>query len=296
MSSPLAATPPVWAVFQLDFWRRFQWYRNIGGNSYNQAGYYHVYYSYYDPTCCPPLPEDTVVAVPVAADFAWEVVCNTLTVVDNASFLPPYSIVTWEWDWGDGSPPHTAVLPRTYLCCSQHIPRYPDRIYSSRLRSQLYTNITIGGPAVSTTISPSACNGPVAFAATVLGGNVIDWQWDFGDGFTSGQQNTEHTYDTPNTYTWTLTATDAAGCRQQPPVMSPLLRLLLLFALLYASPSCGPTTLSVPGAVIYTSYQWFNNGTAIPGATGSTYTATLREIIRWKWWMWTVVSSTVCRP
>ena len=245
-------------------------------HSYNQAGYYHVYYSYYDPTCCPPLPEDTVVAVPVAADFAWEVVCNTLTVVDNASFLPPYSIVTWEWDWGDGSPltygsapgVHTYAVPNTYPVTLT--------VYTAAGCEASYTqNITIGGPAVSTTISPSACNGPVAFAATVLGGNVIDWQWDFGDGFTSGQQNTEHTYDTPNTYTWTLTATDAAGCQTTATGNVTVVAPPASFALLYASPSCGPTTLSVPGAVIYTSYQWFNNGTAIPGATGSTYTATL---------------------
>ena len=72
-----------------------------------------------------------------------------------------------------------------------------------------------------------------------------------------------------------MTATDAAGCQTTATGNITVVAPPASFALLYASPSCGPTTLSVPGAVIYTSYQWFNNGTAIPGATGSTYTATL---------------------
>ncbi|MTK64044.1 MAG: PKD domain-containing protein, partial [Methanobacterium sp.] len=37
------------------------------------------------------------------------------------------------------------------------------------------------------------------------------WLWDFGDGATSTDQNPVHVYNTPGTYTVTLTATNMAG-------------------------------------------------------------------------------------
>lgn len=37
------------------------------------------------------------------------------------------------------------------------------------------------------------------------------WAWDFGDGYTSNQQNPTHSYSNPGTYTVTLTVTNANG-------------------------------------------------------------------------------------
>jgi PKD repeat protein len=42
------------------------------------------------------------------------------------------------------------------------------------------------------------------------GGSPTGWQWDFGDGSYSTLQNPVYTYNTPGTYTVTLTATDGA--------------------------------------------------------------------------------------
>jgi PKD repeat protein len=41
-------------------------------------------------------------------------------------------------------------------------------------------------------------------------GSPTGWQWDFGDGSSSTLQNPVYTYNTPGTYTVTLTATDGA--------------------------------------------------------------------------------------
>ncbi len=41
--------------------------------------------------------------------------------------------------------------------------------------------------------------------------NTDSWSWNFGDGDTSTEQNPSHYYDTPGTYTVTLTATNTAG-------------------------------------------------------------------------------------
>lgn len=43
-------------------------------------------------------------------------------------------------------------------------------------------------------------------------GNVLIWNWDFGDGNTSGVQNPIHQFQEKGTYTVTLTAIDTIGC------------------------------------------------------------------------------------
>ena len=42
--------------------------------------------------------------------------------------------------------------------------------------------------------------------------DIIEWEWDFGDGESSTMENPTHVYDTPGTYTVTLTVKDITGC------------------------------------------------------------------------------------
>lgn len=42
--------------------------------------------------------------------------------------------------------------------------------------------------------------------------SIADWQWDFGDGSTSNQQNPTHTFNQRGAYDVTLTVTDTFGC------------------------------------------------------------------------------------
>ncbi|MBU4151670.1 MAG: PKD domain-containing protein [Proteobacteria bacterium] len=48
-------------------------------------------------------------------------------------------------------------------------------------------------------------------ASTCSNCTIVDWQWDFGDGQTSADQNPSHTYGTEGSYTATLTVTDSVG-------------------------------------------------------------------------------------
>jgi gliding motility-associated-like protein len=43
-------------------------------------------------------------------------------------------------------------------------------------------------------------------------GNVFTWEWDFGDGNGSNEQNPIHSYSRPGTYLVTLTTSDVFGC------------------------------------------------------------------------------------
>lgn len=68
-----------------------------------------------------------------------------------------------------------------------------------------YSIISIG------TIGEILVNDPVQFFDKTLG-NVISWEWDFGDGTKSNEQNPQHTYKKPGTYTISLMTFDELGC------------------------------------------------------------------------------------
>ena len=46
-------------------------------------------------------------------------------------------------------------------------------------------------------------------------GNAIAWNWDFGDGGSSNEQNPTYQYQAKGQYTITLTTTDQIGCQSQ---------------------------------------------------------------------------------
>jgi gliding motility-associated-like protein len=49
-------------------------------------------------------------------------------------------------------------------------------------------------------------------ASTIASGNIINWNWDFGNAITSTMQNPTATYTIPSNYTVTLVATSDFGC------------------------------------------------------------------------------------
>lgn len=57
-----------------------------------------------------------------------------------------------------------------------------------------------------------ASNDPVSFFDLSVG-EVVDWKWEFGDGFDSDEIDPIHTYDAPGTYNVILTVTDRTGCQ-----------------------------------------------------------------------------------
>lgn len=59
-----------------------------------------------------------------------------------------------------------------------------------------------------------AIKDPVSFFDESIG-EVIDWHWDFGDGFESSEIDPIHVYDAPGQYEVTLTITDRTGCTSE---------------------------------------------------------------------------------
>lgn len=124
---------------------------------------------------------------------------------------------TWHWDFGDGNsstqqnPQHTYATHGTYTvrlyiytdkgCISDTIPhttivnRLPQADFN-------FTNPT----CATKTINFSDVSIPHA-------GNVVKWNWTFGDGGTSTQQSPQHTYTAAGPYSVKLDVETSKGCK-----------------------------------------------------------------------------------
>jgi PKD repeat protein len=120
---------------------------------------------------------------------------------------------SWSWDFGDGgrstdrNPSHTYARSGTYA-----VTLTVSNAYGSD--SETKTGfVTAGGkPAADFTADERRGVKPFTVTFTDLSaGNPTSWQWDFGDGTTSTEQNPVHTYQQEGAYDVTLTVSNSYG-------------------------------------------------------------------------------------
>ncbi|HEY50442.1 MAG TPA: PKD domain-containing protein, partial [Dehalococcoidia bacterium] len=144
--------------------------------------------------------------------------CEPLTVqFSDNSTAGDNTIVSWFWDFGDGS--------NSTLEDPSHI--YDDGTYTVSLtvtdshgctdtetKEEYITSNE--GPTADFSAIPTSGDAPldVNFSDNSVAGDntIVSWEWDFGDGANSTAKNPSHTYNNVGTYTVTLTVTDEHGC------------------------------------------------------------------------------------
>jgi len=120
--------------------------------------------------------------------------------------------VAWTWDFGDGtsssaqSPQHAYAQAGTY-----NVTLSVSNSGGTSSKSKFVT-VSLGDPPKAA-FTFQANGLKVVFVDGSTGGPT-GWNWDFGDGTTSTQQNPTHTYANAGSYTVVLTATNAAGASQ----------------------------------------------------------------------------------
>jgi len=106
--------------------------------------------------------------------------------------------------------------------------KYWIQIQDTECRVSLVVTDTNNPPSVEFTISPPD---PIvgeqieydASESTAPDGNIVAFDWDFGDGTETLVENVtiSHTYESSETYTTTMTATDDNGLMVLRPLTSP---------------------------------------------------------------------------
>ena len=133
---------------------------------------------------------------------------ETELVVDftDASTSSSGGVTAWAWDFGDGNsstqqnPTHTYSSPGTYTVCLT----VTDNCDTNTTCSQV--TVTCTPPASAFSFTTSSLTLTFTDLST---GNPTAWNWDFGDGNTSTQQNPVHTYAADGNYTICLLSTNA---------------------------------------------------------------------------------------
>lgn len=156
----------------------------------------------------------TVNGAPVA-DFEGNPTSGTEPLTVNFTDLSTGSPGSWDWNFGDGgtsteqNPSHTYTSDGTYTVtltatnnCGSYVEQKVDYI----------TVDPCVAPIADFSGSPVSGEAPLTVDFTDLStGNPTSWDWNFGDGGTSTEQNPSHTYTSQGTYMVTLTAANVCG-------------------------------------------------------------------------------------
>ncbi len=153
------------------------------------------------------------------AVFAFTEVCqgNTTQFTNQSTAISPDTIVTWNWNFDDGSSASILRNPtHTYSTYGVYSVRLIV-ITVSGLRDTVINDVEVHPvPDASVTASPFTGCQPLTITftnnTTIDTGTISNWLWDFDDGITSTQQNPTHTYWELFGHTVKLFATSNKGC------------------------------------------------------------------------------------
>jgi len=169
----------------------------------------------------------TVTVILVTANFTFTPTApcvGDLVQFTDASTSTGGSIVSRTWNFGDGAPLSTVANPtHTYTVQGNYTVTLNVTDVNGCTASVSKVIKIALVTADFTFTPPKPCVGDkIQFTdgSSSTGGSIASWSWSFGDaspsdlqGGTSTLQNPIYTYATAGTYTVTLTATDAVGCK-----------------------------------------------------------------------------------
>ncbi len=148
------------------------------------------------------------------ADFEGSPTSGNIPLVVGFTDLSSGTIDTWDWDFGDGNtsteqhPEHTFITAGSFEVTL--IVTGPGG--SDTMTKTDYIFCTELAPVAEFEGSPTTGEAPLMVDFTDLStGNITSWDWRFGDGDTSSDQNPSHEYLSPGNYTVSLEVTGPGG-------------------------------------------------------------------------------------
>lgn len=160
------------------------------------------------------------ITVPLASIMA-NVTTGTapLTVHFTGAGVDQSSILSYTWNFGDGSTGSGPAIDHTYTSAGQFTATLTVvNAVGQTAQTSISINVLPSSnnlPAAKIKVSPKSGTAPLVVlfegAATDTDGTVLRYDWDFGDGTVGSGQVVQHTYLDPGTYGVTLTVADNSG-------------------------------------------------------------------------------------
>lgn len=155
---------------------------------------------------------------PLPAFTVGDLLCNNEVIsFKDLSTMPSggnnETITKWYWTFDNSS---TAITqnPLTYFNAGMHNARLIAETSVGCKSAPLDQSFEIHPkPKINLAISDSCVFVPVTYTANDLAGNVIKWDWNFGNGFQSGPSSITMTYNTEGSRPFTLVTYTDKDCK-----------------------------------------------------------------------------------
>lgn len=150
------------------------------------------------------------------SNFNYTTSCNNIVNFSDATTAINGIPSLWNWDFGDGntstqqSPTHQYSQPGIYQVrlISGALANCPDTVIQQ---------VIVSSDPVADFQLPNTCGNTVTFldsSWTIMNmGQIVSWNWNFGNGQTSTQQNPQVTFQGPGPFNITLNITSANNCQ-----------------------------------------------------------------------------------
>ena len=154
----------------------------------------------------------TINPVPIADfDFFEDTICLDETMeVNNLS----QGAVNYEWDFGDGNSSTNFESNHNYNSAGTYTVSL-IAFTSFNCSDTITAEIVVHPTPESVFSNTTECEGFATEFTDESIGSIVDWQWDFGDGNTSTDQNPSNLYASEGNYNATLLVTTNFGCTDQ---------------------------------------------------------------------------------
>ncbi len=130
------------------------------------------------------------------------------------------SVTSWSWSFGDGATASGQVATHQFPVGTYPVTLTIKDAANRAVSTTRTVTVTLGSsPTAAFVMSPSAPapNQQVFFNAAASAGagarTIVDYQWDFGNGWTARGVTTSHAFELAGVYSVTLTVVDDAGRR-----------------------------------------------------------------------------------
>ena len=148
-------------------------------------------------------------------DFLFGTACqNNATAFNDLSTIPQGNIVSWQYNFGDQTPPvNQANTSHSFANSTSYLVTLT--VVSDRGCSNSSTqNVTVlPKPTANFTIgSNPALTGESVMFADASTGTPVSWNWNFGDTTGTTIQNPSHIFESGGYYSVSLTVADIQGC------------------------------------------------------------------------------------
>ncbi len=161
--------------------------------------------------------EDSIIISKVTPSFTYELIdldCGQVFQFTDASTAEYTEIISWEWDFGDGSTSTEQNPTHMYAQGGNYEPTLTVTTASGCAKTKTCPNpLQVEAPFVTFDVDEAACLGDISyFINNSIATDFVTWEWNFGDGNTSSEWSPSHTYSAGGTYTACFSATNSDGC------------------------------------------------------------------------------------